>query len=71
MRSDSSLIFHAVQNCAQMVRGNRRDVLWSFVGQMFGLGSTSSCELCKRLGFNPCMTVGDFLKTHYEEPKEQ
>jgi hypothetical protein len=35
-------------------RSFRGSPLWYLVSQIFGLGSTSSCELCVQYGFDPC-----------------
>lgn len=38
------------QPCKNQLLGN---TMWSNVGEVFGLGSTSSHRLCERFGFNP------------------
>lgn len=42
------------QPCVNQLLGN---CLWSNVGEVFGLGSTSSKKLCERFGFNPDVKV--------------
>lgn len=67
MRTDDSLLYYAIRNSALMVRGNRTQPLWSFVGQVFALGSTSSAELCRRLSIDPHQTVSEFLRTGWRD----
>lgn len=38
-----------------------RSTLWAFVSDITGVGSTSACEICKELGWNPHAPAKDQL----------
>lgn len=42
-------------------RYNSRSPLWGFVAAVTGVGSTSACEICKELGWNPHAPAKDAL----------
>ncbi len=41
---------------------NHGNALWSYVGQLFGLGSTSAHRLCERHGYDPNIKVYKVLR---------
>ncbi len=41
-------------------RSNRVQPRWSCVGELLGLGSTSSRNMCRRFGFDPDEAMGSF-----------
>jgi hypothetical protein len=57
MRSDESLLETVLRTLARQKTTRGGVVLWSVVGRLFGLGSTSATELCQRFGLDPCLKV--------------
>lgn len=51
--ADSDLVGRAVRNCGRLGRGRQKVPLWSVISDMFALGSTYSCQLCRRFGRDP------------------
>lgn len=55
-RTDQDLLSWVIEHASGYGRAPR----WSFVGQLFGLGSTSAIALCERFGHNPHTARGSF-----------
>ena len=51
-QTDTDLVQRAVRN-AMPIRSPFPLPRWSYVGGVFGLGSTSAHELCRRFGLDP------------------
>lgn len=58
-RSDADYLAWVVEHAGS--RADRERPRWSFVAEIFGLGSTSAWEMCKRFGFDPEEIMGRFL----------
>jgi len=59
-RTDADYLSLVVEHAGS--RSDRERPRWSHVGELLGLGSTSSREMCRRFGFDPDEKMGAFLE---------